>query len=215
MLWMEQPTMSRALCRVMKLGVHQLFRCTVSPLGLERCKAIRLVHVVPCKAEQRLVELTDVHATRNAEWIEDDINRLAIGKMGHVARWDNLGNHALISVPTGELIANSQAALNHHLYLHAADPRLAWRARRLLPSAHGRRLHICVHLDVHDAALDPPRQAKRHVTHLLRLLAENRLKQCHLRRELGGVTRHGLAHEYHLVKYHRSHANNAALVEVA
>src|SRR5687767_1614753 len=54
--------------------------------------------------------LTDVHARRNAERIQDDVNRRPILQIGHVLFGENSGNDALIAVPAGHFVADLKLA---------------------------------------------------------------------------------------------------------
>ena len=63
-------------------------------------------------AEMGLQNLTDVHATRHAERIEHDVDRLAVGEERHVLRRHDLRHHALVAVAAGHLVAGLDLALH-------------------------------------------------------------------------------------------------------
>ena len=68
-------------------------------------------------AEVGLEHLADVHAGRHAQWIEDDVHRLAVVIKGHVLNRHDDRNHALVAVPPGHLVARLNAALDGQVNL--------------------------------------------------------------------------------------------------
>ena len=62
-------------------------------------------------AEVRFEHLADVHAARHAERVEDDVDRSAVGHVGHVFDREDLGDDALVAVAAGELVADRDLAL--------------------------------------------------------------------------------------------------------
>src|SRR5262249_29293838 len=125
-------------------------------------------------AEVRLEHLTDVHAARHAEWVEDDVDGGAVGHEGHVLRREDLGDHALVAVTAGELVALADLAL-----LRDVDAHELVDARRQLVPLLTREL-----ADVDDLAGLAVGDLERRVAHLARLLTEDRPQQPLLRREL-------------------------------
>ena len=95
---------------------HRRLRCRA---GLGLGAADRLVAdcaaVVPAPAgrvaEVRLEHLADVHAARDAERVEDDVDRRAVGHERHVLDREDLGDDALVAVAAGELVAHADLAL--------------------------------------------------------------------------------------------------------
>ena len=80
--------------------------------------------------------LTDVHAGRHAQRVEHDVHRTAIGVVGHVLDRDDGGNHALVAMTAGHLVARLDAALHgkvdlDHLH-HARSEVIALRDLGLL-----------------------------------------------------------------------------------
>ena len=49
--------------------------------------------------------LSDIHTARYAQWIKNNLNRLAIRQERHVFTWHNAGNNALVTVTACHLIA--------------------------------------------------------------------------------------------------------------
>src|SRR5207247_3141155 len=62
-------------------------------------------------AEVGLEDLADVHPARYAERVEDDVDRRAVLEERHVLLRDDPGDHALVAVAAGELVALGDLAL--------------------------------------------------------------------------------------------------------
>ena len=68
-------------------------------------------------------DLTDVHPRRHAERVQADVHRGTVGEERHILHRNHFGNHALVAVTTGHLVARLQLALHRdeHLdHLHHA-----------------------------------------------------------------------------------------------
>jgi hypothetical protein len=67
----------------------------------------------PQRAASRggLEHLADVHAGRDAERVEDDVDGGAVGQERHVLDGQDLGDDALVAVAAGELVADADLAL--------------------------------------------------------------------------------------------------------
>ena len=155
-------------------------------------------------AEVRFEHLADVHPARDAERVEDDVDRRAVGEVGHVLDREDLGDHALVAVAAGELVADGDLAL-----LGDVD------AHELVDA--GRQLVAVVaveHLDVDDLAVLAVGHLERGVAHLAGLLAEDRPQQALLRRQLGLALRRDLADEDVAGPDLGADADDAAVVEV-
>jgi hypothetical protein len=63
-------------------------------------------------AEVGLENLADVHPRRHAQRVQHDVHRRAVGHVRHVFDRDDLGDHALVAVAAGHLVAGLQAALH-------------------------------------------------------------------------------------------------------
>ncbi len=74
--------------------------------------------------EVRLENLTHVHTAGNTQRVEHDLDRRAVGKERHVFDRQDLGNHTLVPVATGHLVANADHSLGRDVNLdhlqHAA-----------------------------------------------------------------------------------------------
>ena len=71
--------------------------------------------------EVRLEDLTDVHAARNAERIEHDVDRRAVLQVRHVLFGENAGDDALVTVASGHLVADLELPLDGDVDLHHLD----------------------------------------------------------------------------------------------
>ena len=91
-------------------------------------------------AEVRLEDLADVHPRRHAERIQHDVDRRAVGHVRHVLDRHDLGDHALVAVAAGHLVARLQAALHRDVHLdhllHARRQLVALRQLLLLLLEH-------------------------------------------------------------------------------
>ena len=72
-------------------------------------------------AEVRLEDLTDVHARRNAERIEDDLDRRAVRHVRHVLFGEDARDDALVAVAAGHLVADAELALHGDVDLDHLD----------------------------------------------------------------------------------------------
>ena len=89
-----------------------------------------LAEQVARPAEVHLEHLTDVHAARNAERVEHDVDRRAVRQVRHVFHRQDAADHALVAVAAGHLVADLQLALDGDVDLHHLDD-----ARRQLVAA--------------------------------------------------------------------------------
>ena len=62
-------------------------------------------------AEVGLEYLADVHPGRNAERVEDDVDRGAVGHERHVLDGQDLRDHALVAVAARQLVSDAELAL--------------------------------------------------------------------------------------------------------
>src|SRR4029079_16409956 len=126
-------------------------------------------------AKMGLEDLADVHPARHAERVEDDVDGGPVGQERHVLGGQDLGDHALVAVSAGHLVADGDLAL-----LGDRHPDQAVDAR----------LEVVVQLAPELADLDhlaalAVGQAQAGVLHLARLLTEDRAEQALLRGQLG------------------------------
>ena len=156
----------RVLASVPRTGsspIAPLFGVVVVPTPARRVAEVRLEH------------LADVHAGRDAERVEDDVDGRAVGEVRHVLDREDLGDHALVAVAAGELVADADLAL-----LGDVDPHQLVHARRQLVV-----LVAAEHLDVDDLALFAVGHLEAGVAHLAGLLTEDGAEQPLFGRELG------------------------------
>jgi hypothetical protein len=71
-----------------------------------------------CPAEVRLEDLPDVHAARDAERVEHDVDRPAVLEERHVLLGHDLRDHTLVPVTAGELVALRDLALLGDVHPH-------------------------------------------------------------------------------------------------
>src|SRR5262249_40144951 len=72
-------------------------------------------------AEVRFENLPDVHARRNTERIQNDLDRRAIRQVGHVFVRNDAGDNALVSVPAGHLVADGELTLHRDVDVDQLD----------------------------------------------------------------------------------------------
>ena len=72
-------------------------------------------------AEVRLEDLTDVHAARNAERVEHDVDRATVLRVRHVLFRQDARDDALVAVASGHLVADLELALDGDVDLHHLD----------------------------------------------------------------------------------------------
>src|SRR6202521_5971455 len=72
-------------------------------------------------AEVRLKNLADVHTRRNAERIENDLDRSAVRHVRHVFLRHDAGDDALVAVAPGHLVADGKLALHGDVGLDQLD----------------------------------------------------------------------------------------------
>ena len=172
--------------------------------GLTGVDALALPAVPGRVAEVRLEHLADVHAARDTERVEHDVDRRAVGEVGHVLDREDLRDDALVAVAAGELVALADLAL-----LGDVDPHQLVHARRQLVAVLADE-----HADVDDLAVLAVGHLQRRVADLTRLLTEDRAQEALLRRELGLALRRDLADEHVAGADLGADADDAALVEV-
>ena len=62
-------------------------------------------------------DLTEVHARRHAQRIQDHFDRRTVRQKRHVFFRQNAADNTFITVPSGHLVAHRQAALDGHVHL--------------------------------------------------------------------------------------------------
>ena len=152
----------------------------------------------------RFEHLAEVHAARHAERVQDDVDRRAVGQERHVLLGQDRGDHALVAVAAGELVAVGDLALLGHV---DAD-QLVHAGRQLVAVV------AVEHAHPDDLALLAVRHLERGVAHLARLLAEDRAEQALLGGELGLALGRDLADQVVAGGDLGPDAHDAPLVEV-
>ena len=155
-------------------------------------------------AEVRLEQLPDVHSGRDAERVQDDVDRRAVGEEGHVLDRQDLGDDTLVAVTAGELVALLDLAL-----LRDVDAHELVDARRQIVAGVAGEL-----ADRDDAAGLAVRHLERRVAHLASLLAEDGAQEALLGGELGLALRRDLADKNVAREDLGADADDAVLVEV-
>ena len=155
-------------------------------------------------AEVRLEHLPEVHPRGHAERVQDDVDGRAVPEERHVLLGQDRRDDALVPVASGELVAVADLAL-----LGNVDADQLVHARRQLVALLARE-----HADPDDLAALAVRDLERGVTHLARLLAEDRPEQALLRRELGLALRGDLADQVVAGVHLGADPHDPSLVEV-
>ncbi len=148
--------------------------------------------------------LTDVHTGRNAQRIQNDIQRCAIGQERHILLAQNAGNNALVTMTTGHLIAHGNLTLlgdvHTHHHVHAG--------RQLVLVFTGEGLNI------HDDAALAVRDFQGCVAHLARLFAEDGAEQALFCGQLGLALGRDFAHQNVTGADFCTDADDAVLVQI-
>ena len=126
-------------------------------------------------AEMDLKHLTDVHTGRNAQRVQNDVERRTVGKERHVFGGQDARNDALVPVAARHLVADRDLSLLGDI---DADDLVD-------AGSEVGGIGAVVDLDVHDDARLAVRQAERRIADLARLLAEDRAEQTLLGGEFG------------------------------
>ena len=148
--------------------------------------------------------LTDVHTGRNAQGVQHDVQRGAVGQVGHILLRQDAGNDTLVAVTACHLIADADLTLLSDV---AADD-LAHTGLQLVAVLRGEDL------DVHDDAVLAVRHTQRGVTHLAGLLAEDGTEQALLSGQLGLALRGDFTDQNITALDLGADADDAALVQV-
>src|SRR5690606_13562543 len=155
-------------------------------------------------AEVRLEHLAHVHPGRDAERVEDDVDGGAVLEEGHLLDREDLGDHALVAVAAGQLVADRDLPLLADVHPH----QLVHAGRQLVAVLPGEDL------DVDDLALFAVGHLERGVAHLAGLLAEDGAEQALLGGELGLALGGDLADEHVAGADLGADPDDPALVEV-
>ena len=151
-----------------------------------------------------LQDLADVHTRRHAQGVEDDVQRGAVGQVGHIFARKDAGNDALVAVAAGHLVADGDLSLLRDI--HADD--LVDAGIHLVAVLAGEDL------DVDDDAALAVGHLQGGVADLAGLLAEDRAQQALFRGQVGLALRGDLADEDVAGGDLGADHDDAALVEV-
>ena len=114
-----------------------------------------------------LEQLTDVHTRRNAQRVEDNVDRGTVSHVGHVLDRQNVTDNALVAVATGDLIAlldlTTLGDVDAHLLVDAGGQVVAVLAAKAD--------------DVDDAAISAVRHLKGGVANIVSLGTEDGAQQ--------------------------------------
>src|SRR3954453_4424423 len=160
--------------------------------------------VVERPPEVGLQDLTDVHPARHAERVEDDVDGRAVRQERHVLGGQDLGDHALVAVTAGHLVADADLAL-----LCDRHPDQAVDAGLEVVVVVAAEL-----ADVDDLAALAVGQAQGAVLHLTGLLTEDRPQEALLGGQLGLALRRDLADEDVTRAHLRADVDDSLFVEV-
>src|SRR5215203_7570185 len=76
--------------RTLQFGVDEVFGSAVEHRGGDL-----VAQGFGCPAEVGFEDLADVHTVRHAEWVEDNVNRAAIGQERHILVGEDPGDNTL------------------------------------------------------------------------------------------------------------------------
>ena len=91
-------------------------------------------------AQVRLQDLAHVHTAGHAQRVQQDLHRGAVGQEGHVLLGQDLGDHALVAVPAGHLVAHRNHPLRRQVdldHLQHAAAELVAALHRVQPPVAG------------------------------------------------------------------------------
>ena len=157
-----------------------------------------------CIAQVDFQHLTDVHTGRHAQGVQHDVQRGAVGQVGHVLLRQDAGNDTLVAVTACHLIANADLALLGDVAAH----HLAHAGLQLVAVLRGE------HLDVHDDTVSAVGHTQGGITHFACLLAEDGAQQALLGGQLGLALRGDLADQNIAALDLGTDADDAALVQI-
>ena len=125
------------------------------------------------EAEHRFENLSEVHTARNAERVEDDVDRRAVGEVGHIFLRHDARDDALVSVAARHLVAFRDFAELRNVDLYD----FVYSGAEVFAVLFAREA-----LDLDDLAAFAVRDAQRRVADFARLFAEYRAQKLLFRR---------------------------------
>src|SRR5579859_5852284 len=159
---------------------------------------------IGCPAQMRLHDLSDIHAVRHAQRIQDDIHWRSIRQEWHIFNWQHARDNAFVSVSSGHLVARANLT-----FLRDADAHQLVHARRQFIARVTREdfdLDYLTTLTVWDA--------QRRIFDFPSLLTEDGAQQFLFRRQFRLTLGGDLAYQDILWPHFRADIDDAPLVQV-
>ncbi|CAB4650113.1 unannotated protein [freshwater metagenome] len=150
-------------------------------------------------------DLAEVHATGDAQRVQDDVNRGSILKEWHVLDRENPGDHTLVSVTSSELVALGDFALLSDI----DDNPLVHTGAEFVVT-----IDSVKDLDADDGALLAVGNLERRIANFTALLVEDCSQQPLFSAELGFTLGCDLAHEDVARANLCTDTNDASLIQV-
>ncbi len=151
-----------------------------------------------------LEHLSDIHTARNAERIQNDLQRRAVCHERHIFLGQHARYDALVTVASRHFVADRDLAFLRYIHTHEL--------------AHARFHFVAVrsrkHLDVYDYTAFAVRNFERRVAHFARFVAEYCAEQTLFGRKIGFALGRDLTYENIARIDFRTHAHYTVLVEV-
>ncbi|CAI8437692.1 MAG: Uncharacterised protein [Cyanobium sp. ARS6] len=112
------PFLAGLLSRRLQEGLHGLLRLLSAIHLIEGHNLHAAVEVGSSPTHQQLEHLADIHAARNPQRVQHDVNRCAIGEIWHVFPGKDAADDSLVAVATGHLVAHLDLAALGHIHAH-------------------------------------------------------------------------------------------------
>jgi len=157
-----------------------------------------------CIAQMDLQDLSDIHTGRDAQGVQDYVQRSAVRQIRHIFTGKDAGHDALVAVAAGHLVAHADLALLGDV---DADD-LVDAGGHLVAIFTGEALHI------HNNAALAVGDLQGCIPDLSRLFAEDGAQQALLRGEIGLSLGGDLAHQDVARADFRADGDDAALVQI-
>ena len=199
------PTLAGLLGGFLEEGLNGLLGL-LSPVHLIEGNDAHAAIQVGCRpTHQQLEHLTHIHPARHTQGVEHDVDRGAVGQIGHVLPGKDAADDAFVAVAAGHLVADLDLAALGHINPH----------HHVRTGGQLITLFTGVDAHIHNAATLGAGHTQGVVAHIAGLLTKDRAKQLFF----GGLIRFALgrhfAHEDVAAFNERTNTDNAHLVEVA
>ena len=116
-----RPSIQLRLAVLRQLGLLQVTADVLLLDAVEHRRGELQAQQLRRPAQVRFQHLADVHARRHAQRIQHDVHRRSIRQERHVLLRHDLGDHALVAVAAGHLVAHRQLALGGDIDLDRLD----------------------------------------------------------------------------------------------